>query len=94
VADRPDFAKARLRPEEWPLIRDLYAETYPVRPLVNHCDEMKSLLEFAIDEIRLQTDMLEKCHMHPVSKRVEPVNVEGEIRENREWIRKAEAAVK
>ena len=56
--------------------------------------EIKALLEFAIDEILRQTDVLEECHMHPVSKRVEPAEVAEEIEENRAWIRKAQAAIK
>ena len=75
------------------MIRELYLETYPIRPLLNHYDEMKSLLEFAIDYIRVQTDALEECHRHPDSNEVE-VEVVDEIEECREWIRKAEAAIK
>ena len=51
------------------------------------------LLEFAIDYIRVQTDVLEECHMHPDTKEVEE-QVADEIAENREWIRKAEEAIK
>lgn len=31
-------------PGEFSLIRDLYMETYPVRPLLNHVDELAQLL--------------------------------------------------
>lgn len=55
--------------------------------------DIKLLLEFAIDEIRRQTDALEECHRNPDSKLVES-EVVDEIEENREWIRKAEAAIK
>jgi hypothetical protein len=41
---RPDFAAVRLRPQEWPIIREAYAETYPVRPLLNHIDELREAL--------------------------------------------------
>jgi hypothetical protein len=56
--------------------------------------EVRLLLEFAIDEIRRQTDVLEECHMNPDSKLVEPTEVAEEIEANRAWVRKAEAAIK
>ena len=66
----------------------------PGAPFGTYSDEkIKLLLEFAIDYIRVQTDALEECHMHPDTKEVEG-DVVDEIRENREWIRKAEAAIK
>lgn len=39
-----DFASKRLSEAEWLLIREAYAETYPVRPLLNHVDELQSAL--------------------------------------------------
>lgn len=57
-------------------------------------DDIKLLLEFAIEEISRNTDELELCHMNQHSKVVEPAEVAAEIRINRAWIRKAEAAIK
>lgn len=45
MAKVKDFATSRVSgPEEWKVIREAYAETYPVRPLLNHVDELKALL--------------------------------------------------
>lgn len=42
VVDR--FASKRLTAPEWPLIREYYQGTYPVRPLINHVDELVAAL--------------------------------------------------
>jgi hypothetical protein len=40
-----DFAKSRVSgPEEWKVIREVYAETYPVRPLLNRIDQLEDAL--------------------------------------------------
>lgn len=44
MSEKPDFAAARLSVEEWPLVRTAYPETYPVRPLLNHVDELAAAL--------------------------------------------------
>lgn len=44
-----DFAKSRVSgPEEWKVIREAYAETYPVRPLLNHIDRLEAAINKAI----------------------------------------------
>jgi hypothetical protein len=49
---RPDFSSKRLSTAgEWSLIRDLYAETYPVRPLLNHVDELAAALREIGDKV-------------------------------------------
>jgi hypothetical protein len=41
-----DFSKSRVSgPEEWKVIRESYAETYPVRPLLNRIDELEAALQ-------------------------------------------------
>jgi hypothetical protein len=39
------MAAVRLPPEQWAIIREMYAETYPVRPLLNHVDELRAALK-------------------------------------------------
>ena len=41
---KPDFAAVHLKPGELSLIRQLYAETYPVRVLLNRIDELELAL--------------------------------------------------
>lgn len=40
----PDFAAVRLAASELELIRQVYAETYPVRSLLNRIDELEAEL--------------------------------------------------
>lgn len=51
MSSRPDFSKVRLKPGELTMLRDAYAETYPVRPLINHVDELRSALQSLADEV-------------------------------------------
>lgn len=45
MAKVKDFATVRVSgPEEWRVIREAYAETYPVRPLLNRIDELETAL--------------------------------------------------
>jgi hypothetical protein len=45
MSSRPDFSLVRLNHAgELGMIRMAYVETYPVRPLLNHVDELAALL--------------------------------------------------
>jgi hypothetical protein len=45
-----DFSRSRVSgPKEWRVIREAYAETYPVRPLLNHVDELREALRYMHD---------------------------------------------
>lgn len=44
MSSKPDFAAVRLSASELSMIREVYAETYPVRPLLNHIDELEAEL--------------------------------------------------
>ena len=45
VAERPDFAKVRISgPDELAILCEVYAETYPVRPLLNELAEYQLFL--------------------------------------------------
>lgn len=48
-----DFSNKRLSAAEWSLIREAYAETYPVRPLLNHVDELKAAARDVIEQMDL-----------------------------------------
>lgn len=55
MAKVSDFATVRVSgPEEWRVIRDAYAETYPVRPLLNHVDELREALRYMHDSFHKQ----------------------------------------
>jgi len=47
-----DFSTKRLSAEEFALVRSAYAETYPVRPLLNHIDDLVDLCERAVPALR------------------------------------------
>lgn len=49
MSGRPDFSRVRLKPGELPIIREAYAETYPVRTLLNHVDELREALRYMHD---------------------------------------------
>ena len=53
MSARPDFSKVRLAPRELDIIREAYAETYPIRTLLNHLDELSAALR------RVQTALSE-----------------------------------
>lgn len=55
MAKVKDFATVRVSgPEEWRVIREAYAETYPVRPLLNHVDELREALRHMHDSFHKQ----------------------------------------
>lgn len=65
MSTRPDFSKARIgSADEWQLIRDLYAETYPIRPLLNHVDELERQLDSAQSRITDLSATLKKAQMN------------------------------
>lgn len=50
------------------------------------------LLPFAIERIEQMTEELERSHMDPISKRIEPAEVCAEVEENRRWLKAAAEA--
>jgi len=44
MISKPDFAAVRLSASELSTIREVYAEIYPVRPLLNRIDELEAEL--------------------------------------------------
>lgn len=53
----------------------------------------RRLLPFAMQRIRVMTEELERSHMDPVTKQIEPAEVRLEVEENRRWLKQAAAEI-
>jgi hypothetical protein len=95
VSDRPDFSKLRVSgADEWKLLAQAYAETYPVRPLMNHVAELVALLTRIMPYVETQTNALEECSTNSDGEwDQDDATAEEEVAECRRWIVEARAAL-
>jgi hypothetical protein len=95
MSDRPDFSKLRVSgADEWKLLAEAYAETYPVRPLMNHVAELAALLMHIVPYVETQTNVLEECSTNAAGEwDQDDSTAEDEVAECRRWIVEARAAL-